>query len=139
MGDSGVEGIHLVVAGLLIEADKVLLCHRSDSRRWYPNVWDLPGGHVEQGETPAVALVRELHEELGIHVSEPAHPAFARLHRQDFDCRIWVVREWNETPRTSCDEHDEINWWSPSEIGDLSLADDSYRTLIERALSKFGK
>jgi 8-oxo-dGTP pyrophosphatase MutT (NUDIX family) len=60
MGQTRVMGVHHVVAGLLVEADKVFLCHRSAGRRWYPNVWDLPGGHVEQNEAPAV-----LYEELG--------------------------------------------------------------------------
>jgi len=137
MGDIEVEGIHLVVAGLLVKADTALLCHRSAGRRWYPNVWDLPGGHVEQGETPTVALVRELNEELGIHISEPAYPVFAHLQSADFDCRIWVVREWSGTPHLASDEHDEIDWWSPSEIGDLPLAVESYRSLIKRSVFRF--
>lgn len=139
MGESEVGGIHLVVAGLLVSAGSVLLCHRSAHRRWYPNVWDLPGGHVEQGETPAVALVRELNEELGIHISEITQPVPARLRRPDFDCRIWVVTEWSGTPRVASDEHDEIAWWSPSNIGSLALADESYRQLIERAVPGIGE
>lgn len=59
------DGLHHVVAGVLVEADKVFLCHRSASRRWYPNVWDLPGGHIEEDESPAHALVRELREASG--------------------------------------------------------------------------
>ena len=98
LSDSQVVGIHRVVAGLLVDADKVFLCHRSAGRRWYPNVWDLPGGHIEQTETPAEALVRELHEELGILIPQPADPAFAHLRRPDFDCRIWVVRKWTGNP-----------------------------------------
>jgi 8-oxo-dGTP diphosphatase len=69
MGDCGVEDIDHVVAGLLVVGNTVLLCHRSANRRWYPNVWDLPGGHVEHGESPAAALVRELKE-------EPENPHF---------------------------------------------------------------
>jgi len=30
----------------------VLLCHRHPNRQWYPNVWDVPGGHIEADESP---------------------------------------------------------------------------------------
>jgi 8-oxo-dGTP diphosphatase len=36
----------------------------------FPNHWDLIGGHVEEGETPDEALVREVKEELDIDLKE---------------------------------------------------------------------
>ncbi len=36
----------------------------------FPNHWDLFGGHVEEGETPDEALVREVKEELNIELKE---------------------------------------------------------------------
>jgi 8-oxo-dGTP diphosphatase len=131
--------VHHVVAGLLVDSGRVLLCHRSASRRWYPDVWDLPGGHIEQNETPAAALVRELREELGVLIPEPTDPAFAHLRQPDVDCRIWVVREWSGTPHLASSEHDDMAWWTPGAIGDLPLADESYRPLLERAVTKVGE
>jgi 8-oxo-dGTP diphosphatase len=32
----------------------------------YPNTWDVPGGHVEEGETAAQCIVREMREEMGL-------------------------------------------------------------------------
>ena len=129
-------GVHHVVAGLLVQAGTVLLCHRSASRGWYPAVWDLPGGHIEPGESPQGALVRELHEELGIVIAAPTVPPFSRVEQRDFDCRIWVVRAWSGTPHVAADEHDDLRWWPPHATGDLPLADESYRPLLRRAASK---
>jgi mutator protein MutT len=52
-------------AGILIHDLKILLAKRSAGQTFYPNVWDLPGGHLEAGESPETALVRDK-EELGI-------------------------------------------------------------------------
>jgi 8-oxo-dGTP diphosphatase len=30
----------------------------------YPNMWDVPGGHVEEGETPEQCIIREMKEEM---------------------------------------------------------------------------
>jgi 8-oxo-dGTP diphosphatase len=57
MGDGAAAEHHQVVAGIVIRQAQVLLCHRSPDRAWYPDVWDLPGGHIAAGETPLHALV----------------------------------------------------------------------------------
>jgi 8-oxo-dGTP diphosphatase len=46
--------MHIVVCGALVENGAVLLVHRSPTRRAYPDLWDLPGGHVEAGESELV-------------------------------------------------------------------------------------
>lgn len=51
--------------------NKTVLLHRRDHRtRESSNMWDCFGGKIEEGETPKKALVRELHEELGIMIPE---------------------------------------------------------------------
>ena len=45
-----------IVTAVLRDGNRVLLCHRSAGRRWYPDVWDLPGGHAEEGEDPKESL-----------------------------------------------------------------------------------
>ncbi len=53
---------------LLFDHDGRLLIYLRDDKPEipFPNHWDLFGGHVEQGEAPEQALVREVKEELGI-------------------------------------------------------------------------
>ncbi len=127
---------HRIVAGLLIHDGRALLCHRSTSRDWFPDVWDLPGGHVESGETEGAALVRELREELGVTIAEPAEACLGRLTTEEFDMKVWLVTEWGGSPRNaSSDEHDEVQWFSASEVVRLDLAHAGYLTLIPHAIS----
>jgi 8-oxo-dGTP pyrophosphatase MutT (NUDIX family) len=122
-----------VVAALLRDGDRVLLCHRSAGRRWYPDVWDLPGGHVGHGETPSAALVRELREELGIAIAEPSGPPMKDVCAEAFDMQIWLVDVWAGTPVNAApDEHDAIAWFGETDLADLRLAHESYlATFVE--------
>jgi 8-oxo-dGTP diphosphatase len=133
--------IHRVGAGILIRRGRVLLCHRSADRSWYPDVWDFPGGHIEAGETPQRALVRELREELGIDAEAPPESAFERLVTSEFDCTLCIITTWSGTPslvspdeHDEHDEHDELAWCSMGMVGARRLADESYPAHIERAL-----
>jgi mutator protein MutT len=125
----------VVAAGILVRDNRVLLCHRSASRRWYPSVWDLPGGHVEANESAGAALIRELREELAIEVSEPDGECLLHVTNDEFDMQVWLITEWEGTPaNASPAEHDDIAWFSEDKAMALLLADASYPALIVDAL-----
>ena len=54
-----------VVAGLILQQGKILVCQRT-RHQTMPLKWEFPGGKIEEGEQPRDALRRELEEELGI-------------------------------------------------------------------------
>jgi 8-oxo-dGTP diphosphatase len=125
-----------IVVAFLRDAHRVLLCHRSAQRRCYPDVWDLPGGHVEPGELPAVALARELREELGISIAAPTAPPMQEIHTDAFDMQVWLIETWTGSPaNVAPDEHDAIAWFEKNELEDLRLAHDSYLEMFTKALA----
>lgn len=60
--------IHVAAAVILRPDGRFLLASRPADKP-YPGYWEFPGGKIEAGETAYEALVRELDEELGIHVT----------------------------------------------------------------------
>jgi 8-oxo-dGTP diphosphatase len=61
------------IAAIILENDKgEFLLYLRDNKPGipFPNHWDLIGGHVEEGETPEEALVREFKEELDLDLKE---------------------------------------------------------------------
>jgi 8-oxo-dGTP diphosphatase len=61
------------IAAIILENDKgeFLLALRDNKPGMpFPNHWDLIGGHIEEGETPEEALVREVKEELDIDLKD---------------------------------------------------------------------
>lgn len=55
-------------AGVIIKhGDEVLLCKRSP-KETLPNIWSIPGGGIEDGESPGKAAIREVYEETNIEL-----------------------------------------------------------------------
>ena len=89
----------LVAAVALIDADgRVLLAQRPEGKPM-AGLWEFPGGKIEPLETPEAALIRELHEELGIDTwaSCLAPLTFASHSYADFHLLmpVFACRRWN--------------------------------------------
>lgn len=126
----------IAVAGLLRRRGRALVVHRSPQRRWYPDAWDLPGGHVEVGEVPSLALVRELREELGI-AAEVAGDAFAKVQGVGFRMDIWTIDQWTGEPSNFAPgKHDALAWLTDKELHGLRLADPRLPELLHAALEE---
>ncbi|MBU3549522.1 MULTISPECIES: NUDIX hydrolase [unclassified Polynucleobacter] len=51
---------HITASGLVIKDDKVLLIFHPYIKRWFQ-----PGGHIDEGDSPIEAAIREVYEETG--------------------------------------------------------------------------
>lgn len=78
---------------VIVERDgRVLLLQRSPGMEWMPGRWNLPGGHVEAGETSAQAAARELFEETGL-VAQALAP-FCRARHGKYVVDVFYATRW---------------------------------------------
>jgi len=77
-GDAAAGLTRAAVAIALVEAERpagetaFVLTRRTADLRAHRNQWALPGGRCDAGETPAQAALREMHEEVGLHLGPDA-------------------------------------------------------------------
>ena len=130
-----------VVLGALVREGRVLLVHRSPSKRAFPDVWDLPGGVIEAGESELDALVRELQEELGVQIATGSASHLCRLTvgpaAESALLSAWLVRDWQGTPaNVAPEEHDDIGWFDLEELPPPVHA--AMRTALVEAMLSIG-
>ncbi len=113
----------LVAAVALIDVDgRILLAQRPEGKSM-AGMWEFPGGKIEPGETPEVALVRELNEELGIDTWESclAPLTFASHSYDDFHLLmpVFACRKWNGIP--SAQEGQTLAWVKAKDLRNYEM------------------
>jgi 8-oxo-dGTP pyrophosphatase MutT (NUDIX family) len=108
----------IVAAGILFMAKdgRVLLVRRS-AEGDHAGEWAIPGGKVEQGETPAEAAIREAHEEIGIDPAvvgdADALRFWSRRQANGVDWTTYLVPVREPFATTLNGEHDAAEWVFP--------------------------
>ncbi len=114
------------VAGLLFnESGKVLLCQRSRSKRFLPELWHVPGGRVEEDESFEQAITREFSEELSLSVQKTTRLNTTFIYQDEQEsCTRFLLVEATGKPRLN-DENQALRFLSeediPNYIQDRSL------------------
>ena len=113
----------LVVACALVDPDGRVLIAQRPQGKTLAGLWEFPGGKVEPGEQPEVALTRELKEELGIDVTQAclAPVTFASHAYDDFHLLmpVYVCRRWNGEVEKR--EHSDIRWVRPNRLREFPM------------------
>lgn len=76
--------------------------------------WSMPGGHLDNGETPEYTAVRETQEETGLAVVNPRFIGFTNDIFPDEPGKhyitLWIVADWTEGEAEPSAEMDEFKW-----------------------------
>jgi 8-oxo-dGTP diphosphatase len=113
----------LVAACALVDVDgRVLLARRPEGKKM-AGLWEFPGGKLNPGETPEVALIRELKEELGIDVTAAclAPFAFASHAYEGFHLLmpLFLCRRWKGIPTGR--ENQTLAWVRASKLTEYEM------------------
>jgi 8-oxo-dGTP diphosphatase len=122
------------------ESAFVLLGGRAANREFYPDLWNVLGGHLEPAETTEQALVRELREEIG--VTPTAWASLGEFRESlpggngSISLHLHAVTSWKGGQRNlSSGEHSEVSWFVVQDTRRLTLAHPSHPEILRRAAS----
>ncbi len=103
------------------DQQQILLFLRDDTPAIpYPNMWDVPGGHVEAGETPEQCIVREMKEEMDLTLGQ-----FERFSVMEFADRVEYTfwkRANLDIEKIDLQEGQRLKWFTESEAKQTKLA-----------------
>jgi 8-oxo-dGTP diphosphatase len=115
-----------VVGAVIVDEQKRILCALRSPSMSMPNVWEFPGGKVEEGEEPKEALIREIAEELGCTVD--VHEKIAEVHYEypHVIVNLLTYKAAIAEGEPKAKEHAELKWvplqklrsleWAPADI-----------------------
>jgi len=112
--------VHVVAAVIHNPAGEILLARRL-SHQHQGGKWEFPGGKVEPGEQPKQALVRELHEELGLKVAAKDLQSFMEVRHRYPDKAIFldVYQLENFAGTAHGMEGQEVAWFPLQALSDM--------------------
>ncbi len=111
-----------VTAAVIEKDDKILIAKRKKGGR-LPSKWEFPGGKLEVGETPKECLRRELLEEFGIDTRVKDFIGKS-LHSYSYgSIELLAYRVDHLSGEFKLNDHEEIKWITPEELGEYDLAE----------------
>ncbi|MFZ5774670.1 MAG: A/G-specific adenine glycosylase [Thermodesulfobacteriota bacterium] len=121
-----------MVTGVLSHQGRLFIQKRMADDVW-PNLWEFPGGVLEEGESAEEALVREYLEETGFAVRPGERIAVLKhnytRYRITLECLHCELIGTKRTPRLTAAQ--EFRWVRPEELADFAFPS-PHRRLINR-------
>jgi 8-oxo-dGTP diphosphatase len=122
-----------VVGAMLQNDEGRYLITQRPPKASLPLLWEFPGGRVEEGETDAQALAREIREEMGVEVAvlEQAMHTHHEYPKYDIDFRVFRCRLIDaKAPIQHLRVHDH-RWVTLEEMSQYQFPDADAKTLAK--------
>ena len=97
----------------------------------YPNMWDIPGGHIEVGETPEECIAREMKEEIGLDIE--GFKIFSIIKFEDRTEFTFWKKENLDISQIKLMEGQCLKWFTEEELRKMKLAN-GFNQVIKKFL-----
>lgn len=126
------------VKAVVCRHGKILLILRDNNPAIaYPNKWNLPGGGIEDGETPEAAIRRELEEEINLIDSQLVYVGTTTYSDGSLVCRYFCeVTDVQFSNIKLGDEGQRLGWFTPDEVMAM-IKEDAYSPYLAVYFEKF--
>ena len=125
------KNIDTVKAIIISEINNILILDKASNE-----YWDLPGGHVNEGESPYFSIIREIKEETGMRVKSVT-PLFIEKINLGWEKNVmfFLIVDNYQNIRLS-PEHTDYNWIFPIEMENYNLG--VYEPILRRVFDIYG-
>jgi mutator protein MutT len=116
---------YAVAVGVVKFREKILILKRKKSKKFFPSLWEFPGGFIKEKELVEETVLREVREETGL---KGKITKSGKVFETKGNKRRWVVFPFLISVRSNkvkiSREHSEYKWIKPKEI-------DKFKTVVD--------
>ena len=115
------------------EGEILLFLRDNKSDLPYPNMWDVPGGHVEADESPEKCIIREMKEEMDLVLDE--FELFSKIEFEDrIEYTFWARADL-DIDEIKLTEGQQLKWFTRDEAKQTQLAY-GFNEIVEKFYSE---
>ncbi len=122
---------------VLNEKSEILLIRRASSDAWSADMWEVPGGKLDEGQDISHALEREVMEETGLLITPKSRLSYidswvlaAGPYKGLPYILIYGIGTANSTEATISDEHSDFKWVLYKEAINMELTSETKKALL---------
>ncbi|KXG09162.1 (deoxy)nucleoside triphosphate pyrophosphohydrolase [Anoxybacillus rupiensis] len=115
-----------VIGAVIEDEQNRILCALRSPQMTLPNVWEFPGGKMEEGEKPEETLSREIFEELGCTIKVDEKMEEVHYEYPDVIVHLLTYKAKIAEGEPKAKEHAELKWvplqdltsleWAPADV-----------------------
>ena len=115
-------------AAVIMDQDKILIAQRSKD-----DFWEFPGGKIDNGETPAECIVREIKEELNLDIKVRGFLGMIEGVYRGAPMQVYAFLADLASGQMMLNVHKDVKWLDRKDIESSSLVEED-RVILERFL-----